>query len=153
MNLTDKEKCIFKATLEGILKDLHTYSPFQQDQVSLNNRKYTYSYTQCQGKLYVTLYCKGVKAYYFYVESDLESYIVRGWSYLRGKPDSQTMFTLFLDNSNLYFSEKDVEIILNSISSKERFTNLYIALCLVSQNDTFVKWGCFKIRFDWYFDL
>lgn len=54
------------------------------------------------------------------------------------------MFTLFVNKSDIYLNEEDLDVILKSISSKERFTNLYTALCLVSQTDTFVKWGDLK---------
>lgn len=144
MNLTDKEKRYFKATIEGILKDLHGFTPYQQGQMPLNNRKYTYSYTQYQDELYITLYCKGVEAYYFYVDGAFDTYNVRGWSYLRGKLDSQTMFTLVVNKSDIYLNEEGLDVILKSISSKERFTNLYTALCLVAQNDTFIKSGDLK---------
>ena len=141
MNLTDKEKRQFKSTLEGILQELEIYSPYQQGQMPLNNQKYTYSYTQSQGELYVTLYCKGVAAYYLRIEGSFDKYTLSGWSYNRNKPDTQTLFTVYVNKQDLMIADTDFDSVLQSISSKERFTNLYTALCLVSQNDTFIKWG------------
>lgn len=67
MNLTDKEKRYFKATIEGILKDLHGFTPYQQGQMPLNNRKYTYSYTQYQDELYITHYKRCYEYCLFYL--------------------------------------------------------------------------------------
>ena len=66
--------------------------------------------------------------------------MIRGWSYFKGKPDNSKAFTLFVDLSEVVLNLEETVLILNSISSKERFVNLYTVLCLIVQTNTFLDW-------------
>ena len=56
MNLTDKEMQQLRAAVNHLLEELSKLVPHQDRELSLNNRKYTYSYTQYPNELYVTVY-------------------------------------------------------------------------------------------------
>jgi hypothetical protein len=142
MNLTDKELRRFGSVINGLLEELPKLIPHKDDKLPLNNQKYTYSYIQDVNRLYVSLFCDGRDAYYFYIEldSDSDAYVMRGWSYFKGKPDNSNAFTVFVNLSDKCITWGDLDLIIDSISSKERFVNLYTALCLVSQNNTFLEW-------------
>lgn len=140
MNLTDKEVTRFRAAVNSLLEELPKLVPYQDRELSLNNRKYTYSYTQYPNELYVTVYCKGIPAYYFKVEESGDRFKLNGWSYYNEKPMLETLFTVYIDKSSLDLSDSDMIDILKSISSKERFVNLYTTLCLVVQTNTFLDW-------------
>lgn len=98
MNLTDKEVNRFRAVVNGLLEELPKLVLHEDINLPLNNRKYTYSYTQYPNEVYVS-------------------------------------------KRALSLSDSDLDAILNSISSKERFVNLYITLCLVVQTNAFLEWG------------
>lgn len=142
MNLTGEELRRFGSVINGLLVELPKLIPHKDGKLPLNNQKYTYSYIQDVNRLYVSLFCEGRDAYYFYIEldSDSDSYVMRGWSYLKGKPDNSNAFILFVDLADKCITWGDLDLIIDSISSKERFVNLYTALCLVSQNNTFLEW-------------
>jgi hypothetical protein len=140
MNLTDKEVNRFRAAVNSLLEELPKLVPHQDRELALNNRKYTYSYTQYPNELYVTVYCKGAPAYYFKVEESGDRFKLNGWSYYNEKPMLETLFTVYIDKSSLDLSDSDMIDILKSISSKERFVNLYTTLCLVDQTNTFLTW-------------
>ena len=65
---------------------------------------------------------------------------MRGWSYFKGKPDNSNAFTIFVNVSDKYITWGELDLIIDSISSKERFVNLYTALCLIAQTNTFLEW-------------
>jgi hypothetical protein len=65
---------------------------------------------------------------------------MRGWSYFKGKPDNSNAFTVFVNLSDKCITRGDLDLIIDSISSKERFVNLYTTLCLVDQTNTFLTW-------------
>lgn len=140
MNLTDKEVTRFRAAVNSLLEELPKLVPHQDRELSLNNRKYTYSYTQYPNELYVTVYCKGIPAYYFKVEESGDRFKLNGLSYYNEKPMLETLFTVYIDKSSLDLSDSDMIDILKSISSKERFVNLYTTLCLIVQTNTFLEW-------------
>lgn len=140
MNFTNKEVQRFRAVIIHLLEELPKLVPYQDRELSLNNRKYTYSYTQYPNELYVTVYCKGIPAYYFKVEESGDRFKLNGWSYYNEKPMLETLFTVYIDKSSLDLSDSDMIDILKSISSKERFVNLYTTLCLVVQTNTFLDW-------------
>lgn len=140
INLTDKEVQRFRAVIIHLLEELPKLVPYQDRELSLNNGKYTYSYTQCPNELYVTVYCKGIPAYYFKVEESGDRFKLNGWSYYNEKPMLETLFTVYIDKSSLDLSDSDIIDILKSISSKERFVSLYTVLCLVGQTNTFLTW-------------
>lgn len=140
MNLTDKEAQRFRTAVNHVLEEVPKFVILEDRELPLNNRKYTYSYTQYPNELYVTLYCKGVPAYYFSVEDSGDKYKLSGWSYYKEKPMTETLFTIYVDKGYPQVSDSDLVAIIDSISSKERFINLYTALCLVSQNNTFLEW-------------
>ena len=140
MNLTDKEVTRFRAAVNHILEELPKFVPYEDKECPLNNRKYTYSYNQYPNELYVTLYCKGIPAYYFKVEESGDRFKLNGWSYYNEKPMLETLFTVYIDKSSLDLSDSDMIDILKSISSKERFVNLYTTLCLVVQTNTLLDW-------------
>lgn len=142
MNLTFEELRRFGTVINGLLEELPKLKHHKDEKLPLNHQKYTYSYIQDVNRLYISLYCNGQDAYYFYIElaSDSDTYVLRGWSYLKGKPDNSNTFTVFVNVSDTYITWGDLDLIIDSISSKERFINLYTALCLVSQNNTFLEW-------------
>lgn len=142
MNLTSEELRRFGTVINGLLEELPKLKHHKDEKLPLNNQKYTYSYIQDVNRLYISLYCNGQDAYYFYIElaSDSDTYVLRGWSYLKGKPDNSNAFTLFVNLSDKCITWGDLDLIIDSISSKERFVNLYTALYLVSQNNTFLEW-------------
>ena len=140
MNLTDKEMQRFRAAVNHLLEELPKLVPHQDRELSLNNRKYTYSYTQYPNELYVTVYCKGVPAYYFSVKESGDRYKLNGWSYYNNAPMLGSLFTIYVGKNSLQVSDSDLTAILKSISSKERFVNLYTTLCLVDQTNTFLTW-------------
>ena len=140
MNLTDKEAQRFRTAVNHVLEEVPKFVILEDRELPLNNRNYTYSYTQYPNELYVTLYCKGVPAYYFSVEDSGDKYKLSGWSYYKEKPMTETLFTIYVDKGYPQVSDSDLVAIIDSISSKERFINLYTALCLVSQNNTFLEW-------------
>lgn len=140
MNLTDKEVQRFRAVIIHLLEELPKLVPHGDNELPLNNRKYTYSYNQYPNELYVTVYCKGIPAYYFKVEESGDRFKLNGWSYYNEKPMLETLFTVYIDKSSLDLSDSDMIDILKSISSKERFVNLYTVLCLVVQTNTFLEW-------------
>ena len=140
MNLTDKEVQRFRAAVNNLLEELPKLVSHGDKELPLNNRKYTYAYNQYPNEVYVTLYCKGVPAYYFSVEDSGDRYKLNGWSYYNEKPMLETLFTVYIDKSSLDLSDSDMIDILKSISSKERFVNLYTVLCLVDQTNTFLTW-------------
>ena len=51
-----------------------------------------------------------------------------------------SLFTIYVGKNSLQVSDSDLTAILKSISSKERFVNLYTVLCLVVQTNTFLEW-------------
>lgn len=140
MNLTSEELRRFGTVINGLLEEVPKLKLHKDEKLPLNNQKYTYSYSQDVNRLYLSLYCNGQDAYYFYIETDSDTYVMRGWSYFKGKPDNSNAFTLFIDLSDKCITWGDLDLIIDSISSKERFINLYTALCLVSQNNTFLEW-------------
>ena len=140
MNLTDKEAQRFRSAVNHLLDELPKLVPHKDKELPLNNKKYTYSYTQDKNRLYISLLCEGLDAYYFYIELDSDTYIIRGWSYFKGKPDNSKAFTLFVGLSEVALNLDETVLILNSISSKERFVNLYTVLCLIVQTNTFLDW-------------
>ena len=140
MNLTDKEAQRFRAAVNGLLEELPKLVPHEDKGLPLNNRKYTYAYNQYPNEVYVTLYCKGVPAYYFSVEDSGDRYKLTGWSYYSEHPRTDTLFTIYVGKDYLQVSDSDLTAILKSISSKERFVNLYTVLCLVDQTNTFLAW-------------
>lgn len=141
MNLTDKEVNRFRAVVNGLLEELPKLVLHEDINLPLNNRKYTYSYTQYPNEVYVTVRCKGILAYYFSVENSEDRYKLTGWSYHNESPITDTLFTVYVSKRALSLSDSDLDAILNSISSKERFVNLYITLCLVVQTNAFLEWG------------
>lgn len=128
MNLTDKEAHRFRTAVNYILEEVPKFVILEDRELPLNNRKYTYSYTQYPNELYVTLYCKGVPAYYFSVEDSGDRYKLSGWSYYKEKPMTETLFTIYVDKGYPQVSDSDLVAIIKSISSKERFVNLYTGL-------------------------
>lgn len=140
MNLTSEELRRFGTVINGLLEDLPKFTRHKDGKLPLNNQKYTYSYSQDVNRLYLSLYYNGQDAYYFYIETDSDTYVMRGWSYFKGKPDNSNAFTLFVNLSDKCITWGDLDLIIDSISSKERFVNLYTALYLVSQNNTFLEW-------------
>lgn len=140
MNLIDKEVNRFRVAVNSLLEELPKLVPHQDSELSLNNRKYTYSYTQYPNELYVTVYCKGVPAYYFSVEDLVDRYKLAGWSYYKEILMTETLFTVYVSKRALSLSDSDLDAIIKSISSKERFVNFYIVLCLIVQTNTFLEW-------------
>lgn len=140
MNLTDKEVNRFRAAVNSLLEELTKLVPHGDKDLPLNNKKYTYSYTQYPNELYITLYCKGAPAYYFKVEDSGDGYTLSGWSYYNNAPMVGSLFTVYVGKNSLQINDSELTAFLKSISSKERFVNLYTALCLVSQNNTFLEW-------------
>ena len=140
MNLTDKEAQRFRAAVNYILEEVPKFVSYEDRELPLNNRKYTYSYTQFPNELYVTVYCKGVPAYYFSVEESGGRYKLNGWSYYKEKPMLETLFTVYVGKGHPQISDSDLVAILKSISSKERFVNLYTVLLLIEQTNTFLEW-------------
>ena len=140
MNLTDKEVSRFRAAVNGLLEELPRLVPYEDKEFPLNNRKYTYSYTQYPNELYVTLYCKGAPAYYFKVEESGDGYTLSGWSYYNNAPMEGLLFTVYVGTNSLQVNDSELTANLKSISSKERFVNLYTVLCLIVQTNTFLEW-------------
>lgn len=140
MNLTDKEAQRFRAAVNYILEEVPKFVSYGDRELPLNNRKYTYSYTQFPNELYVPVYCKGVPAYYFSVEESGGRYKLNGWSYYNEKPMLETLFTVYVGKGHPQISDSDLVAILKSISSKERFVNLYTVLLLIEQTNTFLEW-------------
>lgn len=140
MNLTDKEVTRFRAAVNSLLEELPKLVPHQDRELSLNNRKYTYSYTQYPNEFYVTVYCKGAPAYYFKVEGLGDGYTLSGWSYYNNTPMVGSLFTVYVGKNSLQINDSELSAIIKSISSKERFVNLYTTLCLVVQTNTFLEW-------------
>lgn len=140
MSLTDKEEQRFRAAVNHILEEVPKFVSYEDRELPLNNRKYTYSYTQFPNELYVTVYCKGVPAYYFSVEESGGRYKLNGWSYYSEKPMLETLFTVYVGKGHPQISDSDLVAILKSISSKERFVNLYTVLLLIEQTNTFLEW-------------
>lgn len=142
MNLTSEELRRFGTVINGLLEELPKLKHHKDEKLPLNNQKYTYSYIQDVNRLYISLDCNGQDAYYFYIElaSDSDTYVLRGWSYLKGKPDNSNTFTVFVNVSDKCITWGDLDLIIDSISSKERFVNLYTTLCLVDQTNTFLTW-------------
>lgn len=128
MNLTDKEAQRFRTAVNHVLEEVPKFVILEDRELPLNNRKYTYSYTQYPNELYVTLYCKGVPAYYFSVEDSGDKYKLSGWSYYKEKPMTETLFTIYVDKGYPQVSDSDLVAIIKSISSKELFVNLYTVL-------------------------
>lgn len=79
------------------------------------------------------MYCKGVPAYYFKVEESGDGYTLSGWSYYNNAPMVGFLFTVYVDKNSLQVNDSELNAIIKSISSKERFVNLYTTLCLVVQ--------------------
>lgn len=140
MNLTDKEVNRFRVAVNSLLEELPKLVPHSDRELALNNRKYTYLYTQYPNELYVTVYCKGAPAYYFKVEELGNGYTLSGWSYYNNAPMTGSLFTVYVGKNSLQVNDSELSAIIKSISSKERFVNLYTALCLVSQNNTILEW-------------
>lgn len=140
MNLADKESQRFRAAVNGLLEELPKLVPHEDKELPLNNRKYTYAYNQYPNEVYIKVYCKGVPAYYFSVEDSGDRYKLTGWSYCNERPRIDTLFTIYVGKDYLQVSDSDLIAILKSISSKERFVNLYTVLCLVDQTNTFLTW-------------
>lgn len=140
MNLTDKEVQRFRAAVNHLLEELPKLVPRGDSELPLNNRRYTYAYKQYPNELHVMLHCKGVPAYYLLGEESGDKYNLSGWSFYNCSPMAETLFTCYVSKESLQVSDSDLDAILKSISSKERFVNLYTALCLVSQNNTFLEW-------------
>ena len=138
MHLTDKEVNRFRAVVNSLLKELPKLVPHQDRELALNNRKYTYSYTQYPNELYVTVYCKGAPAYYFKVEELGDGYTLSGWSY-NNAPMVGSLFTIYVGKNSLQVYDSELNAIIKSISSKERFVNLYTTLCLIVQTNTFLE--------------
>lgn len=140
MNLTDKEEQRFRAAVNHILEEVPKFVSYEDRELPLNNRKYTYSYTQFPNELYVTVYCKGVPAYYFSVEESGGRYKLNGWSYYKEKPMTETLFTIYVDKGYPQVSDSDLVAIIKSISSKELFVNLYTVLLLIEQTNDLLVW-------------
>lgn len=140
MNLTDKEEQRFRTAVNHVLEEVPKFVIIEDRELPLNNRKYTYSYTQYPNELYVTLYCKGVPAYYFSVEDSGDRYKLSGWSYYKEKPMTETLFTIYVDKGYPQVSDSDLVAIIKSISSKERFVNLYTVLLLIEQTNDLLVW-------------
>jgi hypothetical protein len=140
MNLTDKEAQRFRTAVNHVLEEVPKFVILEDRELPLNNRKYTYSYTQYPNELYVTLYCKGVPAYYFSVEDSGDRYKLSGWSYYKEKPMTETLFTIYVDKGYPQVSDSDLVAIIKSISSKERFVNLYTVLLLIEQTNDLLVW-------------
>ena len=140
MNLTDKEAQRFRTAVNHVLEEVPKFVILEDRELPLNNRKYTYSYTQYPNELYVTLYCKGVPAYYFSVEDSGDRYKLSGWSYYKEKPMTETLFTIYVDKGYPQVSDSDLVAIIKSISSKERFVNLYTVLLLIEQTNDLLAW-------------
>lgn len=140
MNLTDKEAQRFRAVVNGLLEELPKLVPHGDSEFPLNNRKYTYTYKQYPNELWVMLHCKGVPAYYLFVEESGDRYKLSGWSFYNCSPMSKTLFTCYVSKDSLHVSDSDLDAIIKSISSKERFVNLYTVLCLIVQTNTFLEW-------------
>lgn len=140
MNLTDKEAQRFRTAVNHVLEEVPKFVILEDRVLPLNNRKYTYSYTQYPNELYVTLYCKGVPAYYFSVEDSGDKYKLSGWSYYKEKPMTETLFTIYVDKGYPQVSDSDLVAIIKSISSKELFVNLYTVLLLIEQTNDLLVW-------------
>lgn len=140
MNLTDKEAQRFRTAVNHVLEEVPKFVILEDRELPLNNRKYTYSYTQYPNELYVTLYCKGVPAYYFSVEDSGDRYKLSGWSYYKEKPMTEALFTIYVDKGYPQVSDSDLVAIIKSISSKERFVNLYTVLLLIEQTNDLLVW-------------
>lgn len=140
MNLTDKEAQRFRTAVNHVLEEVPKFVILEDRELPLNNRKYTYSYTQYPNELYVTLYCKGVPAYYFSVEDSGDKYKLSGWSYYKEKPMTETLFTIYVDKGYPQVSDSDLVAIIKSISSKELFVNLYTVLLLIEQTNDLLVW-------------
>lgn len=140
MNLTDKEAQRFRTAVNHILEEVPKFVILEDKELPLNNRKYIYSYNQYPNELYVTLYCKGVPAYYFSVEDSGDRYKLSGWSYYKEKPMTETLFTIYVDKGYPQVSDSDLVAIIKSISSKERFVNLYTVLLLIEQTNDLLVW-------------
>lgn len=140
MNLTDKEAQRFRTAVNHVLEEVPKFVILEDRELPLNNRKYTYSYTQYPNELYVTLYCKGVPAYYFSVEDSGDRYKLSGWSYYKEKPMTETLFTIYVDKGYPQVSDSDLVAIIKSISSKELFVNLYTVLLLIEQTNDLLVW-------------
>ena len=67
-------------------------------------------------------------------------YSVSGWSHLNNKIDTSTMFTIFVNKNSLILGGSELDAIVNSITSKERLTNLCTSLDLVVLTNDMVKW-------------
>lgn len=140
MNLTDKEAQRFRTAVNHVLEEVPKFVILEDRELPLNNRKYTYSYTQYPNELYVTLYCKGVPAYYLSVEDSGDKYKLSGWSYYKEKPMTETLFTIYVDKGYPQVSDSDLVAIIKSISSKELFVNLYTVLLLIEQTNDLLVW-------------
>ena len=86
------------------------------------------------------MYCKGVPAYYFKVDESGDGYTLSGWSYYNNTPMVGSLFTIYVGKNSLQVNDSELNAIIKSISSKERFVNLYTTLCLVVQTNTFLEW-------------
>lgn len=140
MNLTDKEVQRFRAAVNHILEEVPKFVILEDKELPLNNRKYTYFYNQYPNELYVTVYCKGVPAYYFSVEESGDRYKLSGWSYYNENPMLEQSFTFYVGKGYPQISDSDLVAILKYISSKERFVNLYTVLLLIEQTNYFLEW-------------
>lgn len=140
MKFTDKEVKLLKRSVESVLEEVSKFVSYEDTQRPLNNRKYTLSYKTHPKGFYVGLYCKDNLAYYFSVDDYEDEYSVSGWSYLNNKIDTSTMFTIFVNKNSLILGGSELDAIVNSISSKERLTNLCTSLDLVVLTNDMVKW-------------
>lgn len=140
MKFTDKEVKLLKRLVESILDEVSKFVSYEDTQRPLNNRKFTLSYKTNLKGFYVGLYCKDNLAYYFSVDDYEDKYSVSGWSYLNNKIDTSTMFTIFVNKNSLILGGSELDAIANSISSKERLTNLCTSLDLVVLTNDMVKW-------------
>ena len=140
MKFTDKEVKLLKRSVESVLEEVSKFVSYEDTQRPLNNRNYTLSYKTHPKGFYVGLYCKDNLAYYFSVDDYEDEYSVSGWSYLNNKIDTSTMFTIFVNKNSLILGGSELDAIVNSISSKERLTNLCTSLDLVVLTNDMVKW-------------
>lgn len=140
MKFTDKEVKRLKRSVESILEEVSKFVSYEDTQRPLNNRKYTLSYKTHLKGFYVGLYCKDNLAYYFSVDDYGDEYSVSGWSRLNNKIETSTMFTIFVNKNSLILGGSELDAIVNSISSKERLTNLCTSLDLVVLTNDMVKW-------------
>lgn len=140
MKFTDKEVKRLKRSVESILEEVSKFVSYEDTQRPLNNRKYTLSYKTHLKGFYVGLYCKNNLVYYFSVDDYGDEYSVSGWSHLNNKIDTSTMFTIFVNKNSLILGGSELDAIANSITSKERLTNLCTSLDLVVLTNDMVKW-------------